>query len=150
MTTGPLFFCQRFPHAKGNTLEIHISTSEGVPIYLQIVRQVRFLVASGRLEAGDELPPIRVLAERLTVNPNTVARAYRELERAGLVEKRRTSGTYVTDGGSPLAHAERLRILTERVDALLAESHQMQIGLEELLSLVRHRDAELTSSRMGR
>ena len=68
-------------------MQIHISTADGVPIYLQIVNQVKFLVAAGRLTPGDELPPIRVLAERLVVNPNTVARAYRELEQAGVVEK---------------------------------------------------------------
>ena len=99
-------------------MQIHISPNDGVPIYLQIVNQVKYLVASGRLAPGEELPPIRVLAERLVVNPNTVARAYRELEAAGVVEKRRTAGTYVSDAGSPLALRERLKILTERVDAL--------------------------------
>ena len=80
-------------------VRIHISSSDGVPIYLQIVNQVKYLVASGRLAAGEELPPIRVLAERLVVNPNTVARAYRELEAAGVVEKRRTAGTFVSEAG---------------------------------------------------
>src|SRR5580700_4717214 len=103
-------------------MQIHISPQDGVPIYQQIVNQVKYLVASGRLTPGEELPPIRVLAERLLVNPNTVARAYRELESAGVVEKRRTAGTYVSDAGSPLARKERLRIITERVDALLAEA----------------------------
>ena len=61
-------------------MQIHISPTDGVPIYLQIVNQVKYLVSSGRLAAGEELPPIRTLAEKLLVNPNTVARAYRELE----------------------------------------------------------------------
>src|SRR3954447_26152547 len=100
-------------------MQIHISTADGIPIYLQIVNQVKYLVSSGRLAAGEELPPIRALAVKLVINPNTVARAYRELETAGIVEKRRTAGTYVSDQGSPLARRERLRILTERVDALL-------------------------------
>jgi GntR family transcriptional regulator len=121
-------------------VQIHISTSDGVPIYLQIVNQVKYLVAAGRLAAGEELPPIRVLAERLVVNPNTVARAYRELEAAGLVEKRRTAGTYVTDAGSPLAHRERLKILTGRVDALLAEARQLGVAVDEVVDLVRRRD----------
>ena len=84
-------------------MQIHISPTDGVPIYLQIVNQVKLLVASGRMASGDELPPIRTLAEKLTINPNTVARAYRELEVAGVVTKRRTAGTYVADAGSPLA-----------------------------------------------
>ena len=93
----------------GRRLQIHISPNDGVPIYLQIVNQVKYQVASGRLEPGEELPPIRVLAEQLVVNPNTVARAYRELEQAGVVTKRRTAGTYVSDTGSPLARRERLQ-----------------------------------------
>ena len=70
-----------------------------------------------------------MLAERLVVNPNTVARAYRELESAGVVEKRRTAGTYVSESGSPLARRERMKILAERVDALLAEARQLGIDV---------------------
>jgi GntR family transcriptional regulator len=93
------------------------------------------------------MPPIRVLAEQLLVNPNTVARAYRELEAAGLVEKRRTAGTYVSDQGSPLARKERLRILTDRVDALLAEASQMNVPVEDVVKLIEQRGNVLESSR---
>jgi GntR family transcriptional regulator len=89
------------------------------------------------------LPPIRALAEQLLINPNTVARAYRELETAGVVTKRRTAGTYVSDTGSPLARRERLKILTQRVDALIAESRQMDIGIDEVVALVLRRDEVL-------
>jgi len=126
---------------------IHLSPNDGVPIYLQIVNQVKHLVAAGRLKPGEELPPIRTLAEQLLINPNTVARAYRELELAGLVTKRRTAGTYVSDAGSPLARRERLRILTERIDALLAEARQLGVGSDELLDLVRQRDEALARTR---
>ncbi len=125
-------------------MQIHITTADGVPIYQQIVNQVKYLVASGRLSPGDEMPPIRVLAERLIVNPNTVARAYRELEAAGVVEKRRTAGTYVSEQGSPLARKERVKILTERVDALLAEARQMDISFEELVKLLDKRNESMT------
>ena len=121
-------------------MHIHISPHDGVPIYLQIVNQVKYLVASGRLTQGEEMPPIRTLAEDLMINPNTVARAYRELEAAGLVEKRRTAGTYVSDAGSPLARRERMRILAERVDALLAEARQMNVSADEIVELLRQRD----------
>src|SRR5438132_2874055 len=126
-------------------MQIHISANDGGPIYLQIVNQVKYLVASGRLVPGEELPPIRVLAEKLLVNPNTVARAYRELETAGVVTMRRTAGTYVSDTGSPLARRERLKILSERIDALLAEGRQLNVGLEEIVHLVRQRDAAMQS-----
>ena len=126
-------------------MQLHITTSDGVPIYLQIVNQLKYLVASGRLVPGEELPPIRVLAEKLVVNPNTVARAYRELETAGIVEKRRTAGTYVSEQGSPLARRERLKILTERVDALLAEARQMDIAIEDVMKLVERRNSAMQS-----
>lgn len=110
-----------------------------MPFYLQIVRQVKYLVASGRLATGQEVLPIRRLAERLQVNPNTVARAYRELERDGIVVKRRTAGTFVSEAGSPLAHDERIRILTDRVDALLAEADQMDVPIKALSELLTKR-----------
>jgi GntR family transcriptional regulator len=124
-------------------VEIHITTGDGVPPYLQIVNQVKYQVAAGRLAAGDELPPIRALALRLRVNPNTVARAYRELETAGVVVKRSTSGTYVSDTGSPLARRERLRIVGERIDALLAEARQLGFDIAEIVNLLRQRDTAL-------
>lgn len=127
-------------------MHLRISTDDGVPIYLQIVNQVKYLVASGRLAAGEELPPIRGLAERLLINPNTVARAYRELELAGVVEKRRTAGTYVSEQGSPLARRERLKILRERIDALLAEAGQLDIAWEDVLKLIDERHAALKNS----
>lgn len=125
-------------------LQLRVSASDGVPIYLQIVNGVRFLVASGRLAAGDELPPIRLLAERLVVNPNTVARAYRELQAAGVVENRRTTGTFVAEHRPVLTEAERRRLLTERVDALLMEARQLDLDVALVLDLVRERDARLS------
>jgi GntR family transcriptional regulator len=129
-------------------MQIHLSPDDGVPIYLQIVNQVKYLVASGRLTPGEELPPIRALAERLVVNPNTVARAYRELELAGVVTKRRTTGTYVSEAGSPLARQERLKILTGRIDLLLAEAHQMEVSTEEVIDLLRQRDEAIRTQTM--
>ncbi|MFN9628581.1 MAG: GntR family transcriptional regulator, partial [Planctomycetota bacterium] len=78
-------------------MQIHIQAQGGVPIYLQVMQQIKYLVASGRLQPGDELPSIRTLAEQLIVNPNTIARAYRELESSGVVEKRRTAGTFIAE-----------------------------------------------------
>jgi GntR family transcriptional regulator len=134
---------------RGGAVRIHISANDGIPIYLQIVNQVKYLVAAGRLVAGEELPPIRVLAEKLLVNPNTVARAYRELEAAGVVEKRRTAGTFVAEGGSPLARRERLKIVTERVDALLAEARQLGIGVSEIIELIARRDQAMQPEELG-
>ena len=126
-------------------MHIRVSPTDGVPIYLQIVNQVKYLVASGRLAPGEELPPIRALAERLLINPNTVARAYRELEVAGVVAKRRTAGHLRRP--TPVRRwpaASALRILTERIDALLAEARQLGFPPDELLDLIRRRDQALT------
>ena len=119
---------------------IQISTSDGVPIYQQIVSQVRYLIAAGRLQPGEELQPIRVLAEQLTVNPNTVARAYLELEHAGIVTKRHGSGTYVSEARSPLPQREKTKILTKRADALLTEARHLEVELSEVIKLLRERD----------
>jgi GntR family transcriptional regulator len=121
-------------------MHLHVSASDGLPIYLQIVQQIKTLVASGRLAAGEELPAIRVLAEQLVVNANTVARAYRELAEAGVLANRRTAGTYVADGASPRAREQCLDGLAQRVDDLLAEARLLQVGVDDILDLVRRRD----------
>ena len=124
-------------------MQLHLNPREGVPIYRQIVNQVKYLVAAGRLAPGEELPPIRSLAEQLVINPNTVARAYRELEHAGVVSKRHGSGTYVSENGSPLKKSARRQILNERADALAAEAAHLGVELEELLEIVSERHEAL-------
>lgn len=126
-------------------MQIHLSPRDGLPIYRQIVNQVKYLVAAGRLAPGEELPPIRTLAGQLLINPNTVARAYLELEQAGLVHKRHGSGTYVSDNGSPLKRAERLKLLNQRADALLAEARHLDVDLNELVALIRQRSKTMQS-----
>ncbi len=121
-------------------MEIEISASDGVPIYQQIVNQTRYMIAAGRLRPGEELPAIRVLAERLTVNPNTVARAYQELEHAGIVTKRHGSGTYVSETRSPVSKVDKAFILAKRADSLLTEARQLDVSLDEVIRLIRERD----------
>ena len=120
-------------------MQIHLSSSDGVPIYRQIVNQVKYLVASGRLVPGERLPPVRKLAEQLVVNPNTVARAYRELESESVVTARRGAGAFVSDDGSPLARREQSKIINDRIDALLAEASNMNVDTKMLIKLVRRR-----------
>lgn len=123
-------------------MQIRINT-DGVPIYIQIANQVKYLVASGRLSPGDELPAIRVLAEQLLINPNTVARAYRELELAGIVITKHGSGTIIADTGFPLKKKEMLKILSDHADVFLSEAKQMNISIEELIKLLEERNREI-------
>ncbi|MBI2477920.1 MAG: GntR family transcriptional regulator [Planctomycetia bacterium] len=124
-------------------MQLHVSPSDGVPIYQQVVNQIKYLVASGRLKQGEQLLPVRKLAEQLLVNPNTVARAYRELEGEGVVESRRGSGVFVSEGISPLAKREQNKILNERIDMLLAEAGHMNVDLEAVIKLVRQRSQQM-------
>lgn len=126
-------------------MQIHISTKDGIPIYKQIINQVKYMIASGRLNPGEKLPPVRKLAETLLINPNTVARAYRDLETLGLVQTRQGSGVCVSEGQSPLAKAEKMKILTERADTLLTEAQHMNIGLDQVITLLHERYNQLQS-----
>jgi GntR family transcriptional regulator len=125
-------------------MDITIDLSDGVPIYRQIANQIRYLAASGRLAPGEELPPIRTLALQLRVTPNTVVKAYGELEAAGVVRKRAGAGTYVSESLSRLAEGERQRIVEQRIDALLAEAHHLNFTADDVLRMVDERRALMT------
>src|SRR5215510_11442576 len=124
-------------------MDITINLLDGVPIYRQIVNQVKYLVASGLLRAGEELPPIRTLALQLKVTPNTIVKAYGELEIAGIVHKRQGSGTFVSEGRLQLALRERRRVIEQRIDALLAEAYQLNFTAEDILRMVCDRKAAM-------
>lgn len=130
----------------GATVDIKLNLADGVPLYRQIVNQIRYMVASGLLEIGEDLPPIRTLALQLKVTPNTIVKAYGELEAAGIVRKRHGAGTFVAGGGpARLADRERKRIIDERIDALLAEAHHLNFSLDELFKAIRRRQALMVS-----
>jgi len=121
-------------------MQINISEQDQVPIYLQIVNQIKLQVSSGRLTPDEELPSIRALAERLTINPNTVARAYRELEMAGIVTKRRNTGSYISQDASAVGKSERLKLLIEKVDSLLTDAKQLSVTADDLVGLIYERE----------
>ncbi|HWQ54306.1 MAG TPA: GntR family transcriptional regulator [Bryobacteraceae bacterium] len=78
-------------------MDLRINFSSGVPIYLQLMEQIKHAVDTGAIRGGEQLPTIRKIAEELTMNPNTVAKAYRELEREGVIDVRHGSGAYVAE-----------------------------------------------------
>lgn len=124
-------------------MQIRVSTKDGIPIYLQIINQIKYMVASGRLAPGEKLPPVRKLAEQLLINPNTVARAYRELEAANVLNTRQGSGVFVAEGVSPLARREQNKILKERIDLLLAEAKQMNVTTEAVVELIKQQSQHI-------
>ncbi len=125
-------------------MQIHLS-SDGVPIYQQIVDQIRNRIVTGGLKSGDELPTIRALAQSVQVNPNTVARAYRELENEGLVEKRRTTGTFVAEISERRSIAQRRQMLEKHLDNLIIQSRHLGFPLDDLVELLRKRDSQISS-----
>jgi GntR family transcriptional regulator len=117
-------------------MNLHISPNDSTPLYQQIINQIKYMIASGQLQPGDILPPIRAMAETLIVNVNTVARAYRDLERDGFVSLQRGIGTTVNDVGSPLSEAEQKKILNDRAMALLSEASQMNVNLDDVIRIL--------------
>lgn len=111
----------------------HIRPQSGEPIYEQLVRQIKHAVTTGALKAGDRMPTVRELAAQLVINPNTVARAYRELEQSGLLESSVGKGTFVKISPPQLFREERRRRLQPYIDQLIAEARVLSLSMKELL-----------------
>ncbi len=123
----------------------HINFKSGVPVYLQIVQQVKAAAAGGRLRPGEALPSVRTLAEELRINRNTAARAYAELEAEGVIETRPGSGCFLkANGVSPLRRAVRSDRLAAELDAVIVQAHHLQIADDDLRELL---DERLTAFR---
>lgn len=116
----------------------HVNPHSGVPLYVQIEEQVKTAIASGVLEEGDRLPTVRELALELTINPNTVARAYRELERAGFIDTTPGRGTFVKAvKAPPMSEEERRRRLSSVVDVMLTEARALGFDEDDVVEAVR-------------
>jgi GntR family transcriptional regulator len=111
---------------------ITIDPSSGLPIYVQIVNQIKTGIAMGRLMPEDPLPSVRQLAVDLAVNPNTVARAYLDLEYEGVIYKRQGAGTFVSSQGVEMSKNERRRVLGELIERALVEGVNLGLGEKEL------------------
>ena len=110
-----------------------IDPKSGVPFYRQIIEQTKFAIARGDLQPGDKLPTVRQLAVDLSVNPNTVVRAYREMEIEGVIETQQGSGTYVGRKNVEVDLLEHKRMLDQILTELLARAQSYGFTLEEVL-----------------
>ena len=113
-------------------LNIAINTGSPTPIYKQITDQVRLAVATGKLAVADQLPSVRAMAEELVVNPNTVARAYTDLAREGMIESRPGRGVFITRKRKMFTREEGRRRLEPLLENLIGEAMVMDFTREEL------------------
>jgi GntR family transcriptional regulator len=121
-------------------VDLSIDTKSGVPFYRQIIEQVKFAIARGDLQSGDQLPTVRQLAVDLSINPNTVIRAYRELEISGVLETHQGSGTFVGQEKPEVDALERQRMLDQILTELLARATGYGLSLHDVLEGLRRRE----------
>jgi GntR family transcriptional regulator len=129
------------------TIDIKISPGSAAPIYQQVIDQVRLSIASGSLQAGEQLPSVRGLAERLLVNPNTIARAYREMVRDGVLESRHGQGVFIAEQRRVFSDDERSRRVNQAIDALVSEAVALDFSAAEIRAAVDKRLKESGLSR---
>ncbi|HUY33836.1 MAG TPA: GntR family transcriptional regulator [Pirellulales bacterium] len=113
-----------------------IDPSDGLAIYDQIVRQVKFAVAGGAVKPGELVASVRELARELAINPNTVARAYRQLQTEGVLEPQRGTGLAVAGKAAKQCRGERIELIRARVRQVLAEAKHSRLDPDELRSLI--------------
>jgi len=118
---------------------LKLETTSPTPIYLQIMEQVRRRIAAGLLKADEEMPSVRALATKHLINPNTVARAYLELEREGLLLKKRGSGTYVSPQATRLGQEDRAQIIEDLIDKALVAASEFGLTADQFRLLVEGR-----------
>lgn len=121
----------------GAGFQFALDLHSGLPVYRQLIDQVRAGLASGTLTAGDQLPTVRQLAVNLTINPNTVMRAYRELELGGLLETHQGTGTFISDKKLEKKSAERERQLSQMVGEFAARAGAAGFTVENLIERLR-------------
>jgi GntR family transcriptional regulator len=115
---------------------VHVNTSTGIPLYLQIEFQLKHAISAGALKSGEALPPVRKLAAALRINPNTVARAYQNLERDGVIRTVPGGGTYIADNVPSLLKSEKLKRLRPFAMQAAVEGTQLRLTRDDILRMV--------------
>ena len=120
-------------------VEFKLDLKSGVPFHRQIVDQIRYGIASDRLMPGEQLPTVREMAVNLQINPNTVRKAYSELEILGILDTQQGTGTFVSDQQVEIGEAEKQRMLGQICDELVARGHQYGFTLKEIVTHLNRR-----------
>ena len=138
------------PSGKSATLEFtfRLDHQSGVPVYRQLIDQVQAAIATGALSVGDQLPTVRRVAVDLAINPNTVVRAYREMEVRGILDTQQGTGTFVAEGNR-VEHSkdERERILSQLVTEFVARAGSTGFKVQELLEALQQMSSEVEGKR---
>jgi GntR family transcriptional regulator len=119
------------------TLEFTLDPKSGVPFYKQIILQIEMAIADGRLKTGDQLPTVRGLAVDLSLNPNTVARAYSELEIRSIVTTQHGTGTFINDKKIEISEVEKEKILAEMVRTFITNAASYGFSINEIVEYLR-------------
>jgi GntR family transcriptional regulator len=117
-------------------LHLQLDERSGVPVYRQMMAQIKYYVAGGTLRPGDQIPSIRELAAALTVNPTTVVKAYTELEREGVIEKRHGKGAFISSASVQLTQAEQETAIRRSAKQLAVEATQLQVPSPKVIHVV--------------
>jgi GntR family transcriptional regulator len=117
----------------GREFRFSLDARNGIPLYKQIILQVEMAIADGRLTQGDRLPTVRSLAVELSINPNTVAKAYSQLEIRGIVATQQGSGTFVSDRKIETSEIERERVLAEITRSFVAQAGSYGVSIADLV-----------------
>jgi GntR family transcriptional regulator len=124
---------------RAQMIEFKLDLKSGVPFYRQIVDQIRYGIASKRLLPGEQLPTVRELAVQLELNPNTVRKAYSELEILGVLDTQQGTGTFVSNQEVEIADTEKRRMLRQICDELVARGQQYNLTLKEIVDHLQRR-----------
>jgi GntR family transcriptional regulator len=127
---------------------LRLNPSSGVPVYLQIIEQVKHAIATGAINAGEQLPSVRQMAEDLLINPNTVARAYRDLEQEGIIELKHGSGAFVSDSIAPPSKSmhKAQAVVKSAIDQLTS----FDLAEEEIRRLIENELSQRKNSKSSR
>ncbi len=113
-------------------MQIQIDNSSNYPVYQQVIDQIKRDIALGRLRKNDQLLTVRQLAAELVINPNTIAKAYRQLEQEGVITTKKGSGTFIAQLDSQLSQSVRKKIIDQQIERLVVDAIHMQVDREKL------------------
>jgi GntR family transcriptional regulator len=131
----------------GAEFTFRLDQHSGVPVYRQLIDQVQAAIATGAVSVGDQLPTVRRVAVDLAINPNTVARAYREMEVRGILDTQQGTGTFVAESHVKHSKGERERQLSQLVTEFVARAGSAGFKVNELLEALRQLSSEVESKR---